>query len=121
MTLAEMFRAEMVYRRAYCPYIIYTVNKGFAIDWCAFRLLVLDQKTSSEDTTAIYKELGHFFTTEDPTGLAIKTLINDFLNLQLNNFIFCFAYFFPQIHRIIIFIQTRIFLALRVWEAFGAS
>ena len=50
---------------------IYTVNKGFAIDWCAFRLLVLDQKTSSEDTTAIYKELGRFFTTEDPTGLAI--------------------------------------------------
>ena len=99
-----MFRAEMVYRRAYCPYI-YTVNKGFAIDWCAFRLLVLDQKSSSEDTTAIYKELGHFFTTEDPTGLAIKTLINDFLNLQLNNFIFCFAYFFPQIHRIIGFIQ----------------
>ena len=59
--------------RAYCPNI-YTVNKGFAIDWCAFRLLVLDQKISSEDTTAIYKELGRFFTTEDPTGLAIKTL-----------------------------------------------
>ena len=56
--------------RAYCPNIC-TVNKGFAIDWCAFRLLVLDQKISSEDTTAIYKELGRFFTTEDPTGLAI--------------------------------------------------
>jgi len=46
----------------------YFRDKGFAIDWCAFRLLVLDQKSSSEDTTAIYKELGHFFTTEDPTG-----------------------------------------------------
>ena len=70
------------------------MNKGFAIDWCAFRLLVLDQKTSSEDTTAIYKELGHFFTTEDPTGLAIKTLINDFLNLHLNSLYFVLLIFF---------------------------
>ena len=35
----------------------YFREKGFAIDWCAFRLLELDQDSSSEDTTAIYREL----------------------------------------------------------------
>ena len=35
----------------------YFREKGFAIDWCAFRLLVLDKNLSSEDTTAIYKEI----------------------------------------------------------------
>jgi hypothetical protein len=32
-------------------------EKGFAVDWCAFRLLILDEEVSSEDTTAIYKEV----------------------------------------------------------------
>ena len=44
----------------------YFREKGFAIDWCAFRLLILDQKVSSEDTTAIYKEFETFDTTEEP-------------------------------------------------------
>ena len=35
----------------------YFREKGFAIDWCAFRLMTLDNQLSSEDTTAIYKEL----------------------------------------------------------------
>ena len=33
----------------------YFREKGFAIDWCAFRLLILDEEISTEDTTAIYK------------------------------------------------------------------
>ena len=35
----------------------YFREKGFAIDWCAFRLMLLDQALSSQDTTAIYNEL----------------------------------------------------------------
>ena len=39
----------------------YFREKGFAIDWCAFRLMVLDSEQSSEDTTAIYREINQDF------------------------------------------------------------
>ena len=45
----------------------YFREKGFAIDWCAFRLMTLDNQLSSEDTTAIYKELEIGSTTNHPS------------------------------------------------------
>ena len=48
----------------------YFRDKGFAIDWCAFRLMVLDAKLSSIDTTAIYKEL----TSPSSLGRVLKML-----------------------------------------------
>ena len=57
----------------------YFREKGFAIDWCAFRLMTLDNQLSSEDTTAIYKELE---TTDndndDPDGQDLNPIPNQY-------------------------------------------
>ncbi len=46
----------------------YFREKGFAIDWCAFRLLVLDDNLSSQDTTAIYREVTSERSVPDQAG-----------------------------------------------------
>ena len=51
----------------------YFREKGFAIDWCAFRLMTLDNQLSSEDTTAIYKELE---TTDNDDNEPEQVIIN---------------------------------------------